>query len=249
MLSKCAITEKDTVLEIGPGRGTLTKKLAEITSNVIAVEKDPVLADELRQDPDLQHVDIIHADFLTWPLPKKPFKVFSNPPFNITSQIVKKLLWANYPPDDIYLFTQKEAAERFLGEPIEYELSIASKPFFSYSIMHRFERDDFSPVPNVDVVLLHIHQLEAPLVQKADLKIYRQFIHYGFSQQKKNLLKDLEDIFTYEQWKRLSKSLHFPLQILLRDLKFPQWLGLYEAFQQLVTDTRKRSHVTSWIMR
>jgi 23S rRNA (adenine-N6)-dimethyltransferase len=87
---------------------------------VVAIEKDPVLVPPLRHRfAGMPHVRIREADFLEVALPRAPYKVFANIPFNITTAIVTKLIGASCPPDDAYLVVQKEAAARFAGLPRE----------------------------------------------------------------------------------------------------------------------------------
>ena len=86
------LTNKDLVVEIGPGKGIITKELSKKAGKVIAVEKDRKLATNLQLSfHNIPQVEIIETDFMRWQLPKEPYKVFSNIPFNMTADIVKKL--------------------------------------------------------------------------------------------------------------------------------------------------------------
>jgi len=74
--------------------------------------------------------------FLDYRLPRKPYKVFANIPFNITTAIVIRLTMAQYPPEDAYLAMQKEAAEKFLGKPHESLYAVLLKPWFEVEMVH-----------------------------------------------------------------------------------------------------------------
>jgi len=155
LLERCSIGQDDVVYEIGPGKGIITEQLALRCKQVVAIEKDPRLsALLLQQFADRPNVTIHEGDFLHYPLPRKPYKVFANIPFNITTAIVTRLTAAQYPPEDAYMAMQKEAAEKFLGKPHESLYTVLLKPWFEVEMVHRFRRKDFVPEPGVDVVML-----------------------------------------------------------------------------------------------
>jgi 16S rRNA A1518/A1519 N6-dimethyltransferase RsmA/KsgA/DIM1 with predicted DNA glycosylase/AP lyase activity len=99
-------------------------------------------------------------------------------------------------------------------------------------------------MPNVDSVLLRIKKRPSALVQKEDVFLYRRFVCYGFGRWKHTLKLIFKPVFTYPQWKRLSKDLHFPLDVTPSRLTFEQWLGLFECFKQKVPGN-KQAHVKS----
>ena len=155
IVDRSPIDPNDLIIEIGPGRGALTRRLAVATRQVIAIEKDPTLARRLsREVNSLGNVVIFEADFLQLPLPVTPYKVVANIPFNVTAAIVAKLTHAANPPEDASLVLQREAAERFMGQPKQTLVSLQLQPWFNLSITYRFQRHDFVPVPQVDIVLL-----------------------------------------------------------------------------------------------
>jgi len=86
LINKADIDHNDSVVEIGPGKGIITKILAEKAGRVIAVEVEEKLYTKLKDKfKDRKNVKIIKADFLKWQLPSSPYKVFSNIPFNLTT--------------------------------------------------------------------------------------------------------------------------------------------------------------------
>ncbi|MDP3963073.1 MAG: 23S ribosomal RNA methyltransferase Erm [bacterium] len=235
------IAANDTVIEIGPGEGVITRELAQAAGKVIAVESDQKLAAKLKKTFEGQkNVFIAYGDFLNYAIGETTYKVFSNIPFNITNQIVKKLLNAANPPTDTWLFTQNQAAERLASIAREQEFSILTKPWFTYQITYQFNRNDFVPVPKVDVVLLHIHKRQIELLPQSEKEAYAGFVAYGYRQQKKNLAANLEKIFTYEQWKRLAKDLKFPKDVRTSDLAVEAWIGLYRFFASRVEGKKQR---------
>jgi len=235
LLSASSIAPDDIVYEIGPGCGIITAELAQIARSVIAVEKDPRLAEGLhRRFHEVENVQIIAADFLRYPIHHRQYKIFANIPYNLTADIVRRILSTPPFPTEAYLVMQKEAAQKFSGSPCETQFSVLTKPLFDIRIMRELRRTDFEPVPHVDSVLLRIEKRLSPLLQKEEISLYRSFVRYGFGTWKHSLKLIFKPVFTYPQWKRLSKDLYFPLDATPSQLTFAQWLGLFECFKQRV---------------
>ena len=235
LLNMTSIGPDDIVYEIGPGTGMLTKELAVRAGKVIAIEKDPDLYMSLVQKFGHNDNVILHsADFLRFKIKDMYYKIVANLPFNITSAIVRKIVYATNPPVEAYLIMQKEAAEKFTGMPRTTQFSVLVKPWFRLRIMKYFKRTDFSPVPSVDVVMLHITKRSPPLVANKDRFRYERFVTHGFNSWKKNVKQNYKNMFTYTQWKRLSRDLAFPVHAKPSELRFSHWLGLYEFYRMNV---------------
>lgn len=244
LLSKSSITSTDTVCEIGAGTGLITAELAKHSKQVLAFEADSRLATNLRQKfATTENVKLVEGDFLKQELPSQPYKVFSNIPFNITADIVRKLVEAAIPPEETYLFVQKEAAKKLVGQPFarqETQFSVLTKPWFELAVVHHFDKNDFQPAPAVEVVLLQIRKLPQPMVEAEQRQLYRDLIVYAFNAKKPILKKALDDIFTHNQFKRLAKDLHFYLQATPTELTFEQWLGLFKYFLVGVIEEKRQ---------
>jgi len=235
LVAESNIGSSDAVLEIGAGRGRITSELASIARKVVALEKDPALVGILRERlHGASNVDVVQGDFRSYPIPDGDYKIFANIPFNLTSEIVRKILDASHAPSDAYLILQKEAAEKFSGSPAETRFSILAKPRFFLRIIRKLRRTDFEPVPDVDSVLLHVQKLSPPMVPRADEALFRKLVCFGFAGWNKNLGRTFEPIFTYRQWKFLSRELRFPLSATPSQITFEQWLGLLDCFKQRV---------------
>ena len=231
-----SITPFDTIFEIGAGGGAITVELARVAHKVIAIEKDPELVQGLRERfQRVDNVQIIERDFLRYRIADKEYKIVANIPYNITADIVRKVLYMPPVPSDAYLIVQKEAAEKIAGFPKETQFSILAKPLFTFRIVLELQRRDFRPASNVDSVLLHIHKRSPPLISGEDISLYRRFISFGFGRWKKNLKLAFKPIFTYKQWKHLSKDFHFPLDVTATELTFEQWLGLFDCLKHRVS--------------
>ena len=233
LVNSSSIGPLDIVYEIGAGRGIITAELAQIAYKVIAIEKDPALARHLRER--FQHtpsVEILVDDFLRYRPPDGKYKIFGNIPYNLTAHIVRKILYTSPVPGEAYLVIQKEAAEKFAGNPKATQFSILAGPWFDIQILQELRRTDFEPVPNVASAFLHIEKRCPPLIREEDNALYRNFVRYGFGSWKKSLKLNLKPVFTYRQWKRLSKDLRFPLDARPSELNLEQWLGLFDFFRR-----------------
>lgn len=235
-----SLNKEDVVYEIGPGEGIITRELIERAGKVIAIEKDATLSIRLRDKfREMGNVEIREGDFLRYKIKERKYKIFSNIPFNITAEIVKAILFGENPPEEAYLVVQKEAAWKFTGNPTETEVSVLAKPWFTIEVLREFRRTDFEPVPSVDVVFLRIARREQTLVSTANARNYQKFVKFGFEAWKKDLKTTYKHVFTYEQWKQLSKNFSFPIKATPADLKFEQWFGLFEYFLSGVIDSKK----------
>jgi len=182
-----SLSQPDTVLEIGPGRGILTQALLRAAARVIAIEIDPRLCRYLRghfgHDP---RFTLVQGDCLTQPLPPAPFKVFANLPFRHTSAILHKLLEAPQPPSDCYLIVQREAAQKWCPRAADNALvALLNYPWWEAAIVHLFKRSDFDPPPSVDSVLLRCHQRPLPLLAPHWRTLYQDFIAHRFERDRR----------------------------------------------------------------
>jgi 23S rRNA (adenine-N6)-dimethyltransferase len=176
------VGQNDTIIEIGAGKGIITAALAQRCRHVVAIEKDPLLATRLRRrfagEP---RVSISGGDALQTPLPKDPYKVVANIPFNLTADIVTRLTTAPNPPDDIYLVVQREAAERFMGRPRGTLFAALLHPWFDVSVVYRFQPTDFAPPPAVETVLMRMRKRGPPLIEQRNRELYRDLVVYLFT--------------------------------------------------------------------
>lgn len=233
LLDMISIEPTDIVYEVGPGAGMLTKGLAKRSGMVIAIEKDTDLYMSLVQKFEPNDNVILHdADFLRFDIRDSCYKIVANLPFNITSAVMRKIIHAANPPIEAYLIMQKEAAEKFTGIPETTQFSVLVKPWFRLRIIKYFKNTDFSPVPNVDVVMLYMKKRSPPLVAHKDRYRYERFVTHGFSAWKKNVKQNYKNMFTYTQWKRLSRDLAFPIHATPSELHFRHWLGLFQFFME-----------------
>ena len=239
LLSEAELTLKDTVIEIGPGKGIITDQLYKKVGNVIGVEIDSILADNLRTKYcENEKITIITKDFLDYRLPETPYKVFSNIPFSKSAEIMSKFLGAKYMPEALYLIMQQEVAEKFLGIPIETMSSIMAKPFYEIEILGEIDRTNFLFKPQVHIVFVKFAKREIGFVKEELREEYGNFVRYGFTQWKMTLGEAFKKVFTHEQLGRLEKGLKIK-GLKPSEVSLDTWLLLFKSYLKLVSITKR----------
>lgn len=232
LVDASSLGENDVVLEIGPGDGAITGVLVETCRHVLAVEKDPYQVERLRQRfGNDGRLTLFSGDFLDFPPPCTPYKVFASIPYNATAAIVGKVTTGLAPPEDTYLVVQREAALRFIGEPVETLVGLEIKPWFEPSIMHTFRRTDFRPVPAVESVLLRIERRRAPLVPDHQRSLYLDFMAAMFTAWKATVREAARATFPKRACDALDRSIGGTLDRRPSEVELATWIA---AFQVLV---------------
>jgi 23S rRNA (adenine-N6)-dimethyltransferase len=239
LLNVSSINSNDLIVEIGPGRGIITKELAYRAKEVVAIEKDLDLYQDLTQKfKEVPNLKIFNKDFLSWNLPDKPYKVFSNIPFNITSEIVDKFLKSVNKPTEIYLILQTEAAEKYAGGETETQSSILTKIFYDIQILGEIDRTAFTPKPQINIAFIKFILRDQSLIDKNFYRQFRDFVIYGFNQWKTDIFNAYKKIFSYQQFKSINKDLKIN-RLKPSQLKLDQWLKLFDIYQNFVSISKK----------
>ncbi len=239
LIERTIIKNSDLVVEIGPGKGIITHELAKRAGKVVAVEVDPRLAASLKASfQDTKNIQIIEADFLKWRLPDNLYKVFSNIPFNMTADIIRKLTEDRNPPQVAYLVMQDKAAFRFMGRPKNSQTSILITPWFEIRIISNIDRREFIPIPNINAVLAKFEKREQPLVKEEYRQTFRDFVVYGYNQWQPNILDAFKELFSPRQRSILERELKIR-NLKPSDLTIEQWLKLFETFLNFVPQEKK----------
>ncbi len=194
-IADCAdITDSDTVLEIGPGLGTLTSILLRRAKRVIAVEFDQALADKLpAQFPGTQ-LSVVNQDILSFNLSSLPadYKVVANVPYYITSKIVQLLMTAENKPRVAVLLVQKEVAQRLAAHPGQMSiLGVSAQVFAEVSLGNVVPREFFTPPPKVDSQVVILRRRIEPLFGGVSEADFFRIVKAGFSAKRKKLRSSL----------------------------------------------------------
>lgn len=239
----------DTVLEIGPGLGFLTLKMAKLAKRVIAVELDDKLANYLQTGIDangIKNVEIINEDILRFNLneylaPEENYKIVANLPYNITSIFLRLFLSASRPPQSFVLMLQKEVAERIVATPPEMSLLALSVQYYGEpKIIREVKAGNFWPEPKVDSAVIKIDVKARPETaaaeQSAKDKLFFRLAKVGFSAKRKMLKNNLAAGLKIDQKiinEILIKNKLNP-QSRAEDLSLDDWRKLFAAIREFM---------------
>lgn len=187
---EAGITTDDTVLEIGPGLGTLTSELLRRGKKVIAVELDEALAAKLPGQFPGTSLEVVNQDILTFDLSSLPerYVVVANVPYYITSKIIQLLTTAKNKPRTIVLLIQKEVAERLAAEPGDMSiLSVSAQLYAKVRLGELVPAEYFTPPPKVDSQVVILDMYDTPLVEPALEKALFRVVKAGFAAKRKKL--------------------------------------------------------------
>lgn len=190
------VNDKDYVIEIGPGVGTLTAKLLLKAKKVTSIELDndliPILQEELGkyENFNLIHNDALKVDFNALMEGEESVKLVANLPYYVTTPIIVKLLKDGYNFKSLTIMIQKEVAERIDAEPNckEYgALSVLVQYYCNTSIVRRVAPSCFMPRPKVESIVIKLERLPEPRVKTKDEKLMFELVRAGFNMRRKTL--------------------------------------------------------------
>lgn len=226
------VTADDVIIEIGPGLGSLTAKLADNAKKVIAIELDENMINILSERFSLyKNVEIIHADVLKVDLNKLidgegNVKVVANLPYYITTPIVMKLLEENLKINSITVMVQKEVGERFCATPGGKEygaITVSINYYTSPKIVLDVPKENFNPVPEVDSCVVKL-DLKNEHIELKDEKLFFRLIKTTFSQRRKNIGNSLTGIgISKQEVKEMLEELNLDVNLRAENLSIDQY--------------------------
>ena len=196
IVNNAGISPMDTVLEIGPGLGSLTRHLAMAAEMVIAVELDQKLIPPLGEIlKSFKNIQLIQGDILRINpgdlIEKGKYQVVANIPYYITSNVIRHLLESETKPEKIVITVQKEIAERICSEKKASLLSTSIRVFGEPSILMHIPAKAFYPIPKVDSAVIQIKLSEEANVDSKELDDFFRIVKAGFGQKRKTLRNSL----------------------------------------------------------
>jgi 16S rRNA (adenine1518-N6/adenine1519-N6)-dimethyltransferase len=229
------LKKTDTVVEVGPGLGVLTQKLAQLAGQVIAIEKDRTMLDILDVNlKDHKNVKVFHQDVLRFNADKiisGPYKVVANIPYYLTSHLFQYFLRLKNKPELMVFLVQKEVGLRVTAKPGAMSiLGISVQLFSDPEIITHVDKASFWPSPKVDSVILKI------VPKKSQLKIINEeeffrIVKIGFSSKRKQLHNNLSaglKLSPIDTSKWLEQNNIDP-KFRAQDLNIQDWINLYES--------------------
>jgi len=232
IISSVNISKEDIVLDIGAGTGGISKVLSKYCKEVIAYELDRNIFKRLEreiEDGEHENIKLLNKDFLISGLPKRSFKVFSNIPFFDTSEIIRKLTKSGSKLEEAYLFVQKEAAERYIGSLINTQVATILSGRYTVDILRELYREDFKPVPDIDIVILRIVRKDT---LHFSFNLFRDFVTYIFNQMNSNVLDTFKKLFTFNQLGYIKKHLKEKSWNIPSDISKEYYLEIFEEFKK-----------------
>lgn len=199
------INSQDTVLEIGPGAGTLTRIMAKRAKKVVSIEIDATLLPVLAETLDGFNVSVINNDFLKLDLDElfnkhlcADFKLVANLPYYITTPIIMKLLQSNLPFKSLTILVQREVAERMAalpGTPQYGSLTCAVQYYCTAKLQSRLSPACFYPPPKVESRVITLTRRQSPAVLVASESLFFDVMHAAFAMRRKTFANNLISSF------------------------------------------------------
>lgn len=228
------ITKDDTVLEIGPGLGTLTSELLKRAKNVISVEFDRELARKLPGQFPGTNLEVVNEDILSFDLASLPkdYIVVANVPYYITSKIVQLLMTAANKPKIAVLLVQKEVAERIAARPGDMSiLAISAQVYAEATLGIEVPKEYFTPPPKVDSQVIVLSTRSQPLILPHEEKAFFRVVKAGFSAKRKKLRSSLSGglAMSKPDVERILTAANISPDVRAEDLSLDQWRRLAEV--------------------
>lgn len=239
------IEKGDTVVEVGPGEGTLTGLLLERAKKVIAVEKDEKLAELLIHKFEFEisngKLEIINDDILNYELRIKNYALVGNIPYYITGALFKKTLESENPPKSITFVIQKEVAERIMGSHFakaprdksrgkESILSISIKAYGTPEYGGIIKAGSFNPKPKVDSAILAVRNISKNNFKNVQEQAFFEILKAGFAHKRKLLIKNLGDLPRLNldtlKMKKVFEKCGISEKARAEDLKVEDWFAI-----------------------
>lgn len=239
LVESARIVPADTVVEIGPGKGALTKELLKTGAHIVAIEKDEALAHFLKNAHAAElasgQLRLIEGDVRDFDPARdvgSAYVLAANIPYYITGEILRLFLSAKIPPKRLALLIQKEVAERILArDGKESILSISVKAYGTPAIAAKVARGNFSPPPAVDSAILVVDDISRVRFEGVAEDFFFSLVRAGFASKRKKLLGNLGQLVGREQAAAALDATGISQDARAETLSIDQWFALAKALQ------------------
>ena len=240
IVDKTALDKDTMVIEIGPGAGSLTYKLAETCENVLCYEIDRTLEGILKENlGTLNNVDIVFEDFLRADVQNRlkeyEFKnlyVVANLPYYVTTPIIMKIIEDKIPVDKIVIMVQKEVGDRFKASPNSKDynsLSVYLEYYYEISKLMDVSRNVFIPKPNVDSIVVCLKRRKEHFKVKNE-ELFFKLVKDSFKQKRKNLRNNLKGYDLAKIEKELERH-NLDLNVRAENLPIEIFIGIANSLE------------------
>jgi 16S rRNA (adenine1518-N6/adenine1519-N6)-dimethyltransferase len=230
------VTAVDTVLEIGPGTGALTKILLKTGANVIALEADtraiailePLFENEIKTGQlTLIHGDARELSIASLGLSHQQFKVVANIPYYLSGFLLRTLLENPIQPSKLVFLMQKEVVTRIARDTKESILSLSVKAFGVPKYVKTVTKGHFNPPPKVDSAILLISDISlGNFSDNNEQNLYFELLHLGFGQKRKQMLSNFAHVYDRTTLEGIFTTLALKLDIRAETVPLSSWLSL-----------------------
>ena len=247
IIAAADLKKDDIVLEVGPGLGFLTEKLAKKVKKVIAVELDDRLSDVLRgrlEEMEIGNVEVVNEDVLkfsifnfqfsnNFKIQNSKFKIVANLPYQITSRFLRNFLGeSEIKPSLTVLMLQKEVAERITAKPGKMSLLAVSAQYYAdVKIIDYVGKENFWPKPAVDSAVLRLDTKKTNRYEINEREFFR-LVRVGFSARRKMLKNNLAGGYsiTGQEASKKVKTAGLSEKIRAQELSVLDWVKLFGFF-------------------
>lgn len=251
------VQKGDTVLEIGPGTGVLTRELLARGARVVAIETDHRAIESLQEPFKTEIANktlvILDADVRDFPdfsrgtleksgkssidlkklgIASNKYKIVANIPYYLSGRLFRIFLETKIQPSYLVFLVQKEVAFRIARDTKESLLSLSIKVFGEPRYVKTVPRGNFNPMPKVDSAIIAISNISRKNFETAHKDLFFKLIHAGFASKRKQLLGNLLSLGTREEMTDVFHMLDIPLTIRAEDLPLEKWLLLTQKLKQ-----------------
>lgn len=247
MCDAANLEEGETVLEIGPGTGVLTRELLLRGVRVIALEADgraiEVLLDTFADEIASRTLVLYHSDARELSLTDipelqgTPYKVVANIPYYLSGLLFRSVLESENHPTDLVYLVQKEVAARIARDEKESLLSLSVKVFGTPKYIKTVKKGHFTPPPKIDSAIIAVYNISHDALATTSKKDFFEVLHLGFGQKRKQLLSNLSKRFDRTTLTHIFSTCDIPERARAEDLPLIKWLSLVEALGERVAST------------
>ncbi len=231
-----AVRPREKILEVGPGKGALTKELLATGAPVVAIEKDgaliTVLNETFKEEVAAGQLTLVGEDIRNFDSAQShlsPYVVAANIPYYITGEIIRQFLTARVQPRAMALLIQKEVAERIIArDSKESILSVSVKAYGTPKMVAKVRKGNFSPPPSVDSAILLVDNISRHFFNDIGENLFFKIVRAGFSSKRKLLAGNLSNIFEKEKVALAFLEVKLPAKIRAEDVSLEQWKKITE---------------------